>query len=135
VSDFITRLRVEILPPSEVKGRQIYLVTEDFVYDSNLFGRITVPAGFKTDFASIPRFAWRYIDPEDPCILYASVVHDYLYSLAGKIGEVQFTRDLADRVLREAMELSGARADQRAIVYKLVSWFGGSHWDADQKAA
>lgn len=134
MSDFLTRLRVEILPPSEVKGRQVYVLTQDFVYDSNLFGRITVPAGFKTDFASIPRFAWRYIDPEDPCILYASVVHDYLYSLAGKNGAVAFTRELADRVLREAMELSGARVDQRAIVYNLVQWFGGSHWK-EPKAA
>jgi len=135
MSAFLSRLRVEILPASEVTKRQIYVLMEDFIYESNLFGRITVPKGFKTDFASIPRFAWRYIDPEDPCILYASVVHDYLYSLAGKMGEVVFARNLADRVLSEAMEISGARVDQRAIVYRLVDWFGGSHWDTEQKAA
>lgn len=130
MSAFLTRLRVEILPPSEVSKRQVYLLLQDFVYDSNLFGRIVVPAGFKTDFASIPRALWRYLDPEDPCILYASVVHDFLYSLGGKMGEVAFSRNLADRVLREAMEISGARIDQRFAAYRAVDWFGGSHWDA-----
>lgn len=130
MSAFLTRLRTEILPPSEVKGRQIYLLVQDFVVDSNLMGRIVIPAGFKTDFASIPRAAFWYIDPEDPVILYASVVHDWLYSMVGKLADGRiFTRAQADLVLVEFMALSGARIDQRKIVHFAVEKFGGAHWN------
>lgn len=122
MSAFLTRLRVEILPPSEVKGRQKYLLTEDFIYDSNLLGRVVVPAGTRTDWASIPRILWRYLDPEDTAIQFASLVHDYLYTAQ------PCSREMADRVLKEAMELCGARWDQRAAAYRAVRLFGGSHW-------
>ncbi len=136
MSAFLTRLRVEVLPPSEAIGRQVYLLTEDFIYDSNILGRIVVPAGFKTDFASIPRIAWRYLDPEDPAILYISVVHDYLYSVLGRLidGRV-FTREQADLILPEGMEISGARIDQRTVAFRMVRWFGSGHWNAELKAA
>lgn len=135
MSAFLTRLRVEILPPSEVRKRQIYLLTEDFVVDSNILGRFTVPAGFRTDFASIPRILWRYLDPEDPCILYPSVAHDYLYSMAGNLDGRKFTREQADRVLEELMAISGARLDQRKAAFKAVDWFGGGHWNTEKQAA
>lgn len=122
MSAFLSRLRVEVLPPNEVAGRQIYVLTEPFIYQSEIIGHVEVPDKFKTDFASIPRIAWRYIDPEDPAILYPSVIHDYLYSTQGT------SREVADQVLREAMALAGARIDQRAVVYRMVRMFGGSHW-------
>lgn len=129
MSRFASDLTVRVRPPNEVKGRQLYVVMAPFVYESDLMGVITVPSGFVTDFASIPRIAWRWLDPEDPCVCYPSVVHDYLYSLRGRLSErEEFTREQADRVLREAMEIAGARLDQRAIVYHAVRMFGGSHW-------
>ena len=128
MSAFLTNVRVEILPPNEVSGRQQYILTAPFVYESEILGRIEVPPGFKTDFASIPRIAWRYIDPEDPAILYPSVVHDFLYSQPTANEVRPWTREQADQVLREAMVLAGARIDQRAIVYRMVRLFGGSHW-------
>ncbi len=136
MSSFLTELDTRIIAPSRVKGRQIYMLLQDFVVDSNLMGRIIVPAGFKTDFASIPRAAFWYIDPEDPCILFASVVHDYLYSMVGKLVDGrEFTREQADRVLVEFMALSGARADQQKIVFFAVDKFGGSHWNPKLQAA
>jgi hypothetical protein len=128
VTAFLSRLRVDILPPNEVNGRQIYVLAEDFVVDSNIIGRFTVPAGFRTDFASIPRVLWRALDPEDPCILFPSVAHDFIYSVLGIIDERTFSRDHADRVLEELMAISGASLFQRKAAYKAVSWFGGSHW-------
>lgn len=41
--------------------------------------KIVVPAGFETDFASIPRLFWRICPPWDRHMR-AAVVHDYLYS-------------------------------------------------------
>lgn len=124
MSAFLHRLRVDILLPHELDGgaRQLYQVVEDFAYDSDLLGRVEVKAGFVTDFASIPRAAWRYIDPEDPCILMPSVLHDWEYT------RQRFAREQCDLLLREAMRTAGARWDQQALVYRLVRAFGGSHW-------
>lgn len=130
MSAFLSRLRTEMAPPSEVKGRNIYTLFEPFIYDSNLLGRIEIGAGLKTNFASIPRLLWRYLDPEDPAIAYASVIHDALYSWGGKLPDGrEYTRQQADAVLREAMEISGARIDQRAAAYNAVRLFGSSHWN------
>jgi hypothetical protein len=42
---------------------------------------ICVPAGFLTDGASIPSFAWRLTyPPRHPRVIEAAVVHDYLYA-------------------------------------------------------
>lgn len=129
MSRFVTDVQVRILPPGRAEGRKQYVLLKEFEYQSDILGRIVVPAGFPTDFASIPRIAWRYIDPEDEVILYASVLHDALYSWAGTLPDsLKFTREQADLVLREAMKLSGARWDQCAAVYRMVRLFGGSHW-------
>src|SRR6478736_1615458 len=111
---FISSLVTRIMSPDELQGgRQLYVLTQDFYYKSDLLGDICVPAGFITDFASIPRFAYSYIDPEDPCIIFPSVVHDYLYRLGGALPNSRtYARSDADRVLREAMTVSGARNDQ-----------------------
>ena len=59
--------------------------------------RIEVPAGFQTDFASIPRGLWNILPPTGRYAL-AAVVHDYLYRT-----RYRATRAQADRVLLEAM--------------------------------
>ncbi len=131
MSAFLTDIHVRIAPPSKTGTRQVYTLDDDFEYQSEILGRILVPAGFCTDFASIPRPVFSYIDPEDPGILYPSVVHDRLYSLEGKLPDGRtYTREQADSVLKEAMELAGARWDQRQVVYRAVRLFGGSHWNS-----
>lgn len=109
---------------------QLYSLVEDFVYESDTFGRITVPAGFVTDFASIPRVVWDLLDPEDPVILYGSIIHDYLYTVAGRVPGLAITlsRNQADQLLIETMALNGAHAALRGTVYEAVHLFGSSHW-------
>lgn len=41
----------------------------------------TVPVGYKTNGADIPRFLWNYIAPNTPKYLPAIVIHDYLIDL------------------------------------------------------
>lgn len=130
MSAFQSSLVTRILAPNELQdGTQLYALASDFVYQSDLLGEIVVPDRYITDFASIPRIAWRYISPEDPCILFASLVHDWLYTRMGTLPNgCVYARSDADRVLREAMALCGARGDQMAIVFNAVRLFGGSHW-------
>src|SRR5688500_13813630 len=62
--------------------------------DSRVF---TIPAGFVTDFASIPRVMWvRY--PKSGPWNKAAVLHDWLYVQNG------VTRSEADGLFKEAME-------------------------------
>lgn len=128
---FDGQLITRILSAAECPdGRQLYELKQDFRYFSEILSDIHVPAGLITDFASIPRLAFQYLDPEDPVILFPSVVHDFLYSMHGKLPTgMAYTREQADQVLREAMDLCGARWDQKAIVFRAVRLFGKSHWD------
>jgi hypothetical protein len=61
---------------------------------------VHIPAGFVTDFASIPRIAWRVISPTDYHIGKPAVVHDWLYRNPG----ITVTKEFADNELREAMK-------------------------------
>jgi len=131
---FPADLVIRAIPPARLQslesGRQLYEVREAFRYASPAFGEIEVPAGFVTDFASIPRAVWSYLSPEDPVILYPSVIHDFLYTKppgGGAFGRA-ISRADADAVLREAMLASGARSTQAWVVFRSVRLFGGSHW-------
>lgn len=84
--------------------------------------KITVPAGFKTDLASIPRFFWRVL-PQVGKYDAAAVVHDYLYRNNG------VTRLEADDVLLEAMGVLNVPAWQRSIIYAGVRVGGWKPWN------
>ncbi|MBS0328208.1 MAG: DUF1353 domain-containing protein [Proteobacteria bacterium] len=110
--------------------RALYQLQGPFTFESTVLGKVTVPLGFLTDFASIPRAALWYIDDDDPGILFASIIHDFLYKQAGQLEDGRkYTREGADMVLREGMQVCGARKDQCAAVYAAVRLFGGSHWN------
>ena len=47
---FDDKIRVEYI------NGNTWLLLEDFIYTSDIVGRIEVPAGFMTDFASVPWF-------------------------------------------------------------------------------
>ena len=85
------------------------------------FGVIRVPAGFKTDLASIPQFLWSVLPPVGRYDR-AAVVHDYLYRFNG------CTRKEADDVLFEAMAVLGVRATQRWTIYAGVRAGGWLPW-------
>jgi len=82
---------------------------------------IYVPAGFRTDFASVPRIFWRIVPPVG---LYgkAAVIHDYLYATKSR------TRAEADAIFLEAMEVLGVPKFQREVMYRAVRIGGGGGW-------
>ncbi len=131
-SMFLTPLVVVGVMPIEIDcgDAELWILREALTYRSELFGDIVVPAGYTTDFASIPSLFKNYMDDDSPGILYPSVVHDWLYTHGGQLPDGRaYSRELADNILREAMEATGhSRIDQRAVVYRIVRLFGGSHW-------
>ena len=83
-------------------------------YESKVLGRIiTVPAGFKTDFASVPRW---------PLVFWltgntaheAATIHDYLYKTH------ESTRYKADETFAEAMRVTGMPMWRCSVMYVAV---------------
>jgi hypothetical protein len=92
-----------------------------FRYMSPL-GCVTVPMGFVTDGASIPRMFWSIMGPHGPWF-YAAIIHDYLYAKASD-GRFDCSRAEADEIFLAAMKDLGVRWHQRTIIYRAVRLFG-----------
>ena len=108
---------------------QLWTLLAPFAYISPTLGTITAPEDFQTDLASVPKAVWNILSPEDPCILYGSIIHDYLYSLSGVLPDGRIvTKDQADALLRETILLNGGSHLVAEGVYLAVKEFGGSHW-------
>lgn len=97
---------------------------------------ITVPAGFVTDLASVPRPVWSIYPPDGPWVK-AAVVHDFLYDTGGSglwnqstgITRVApYSRAEADHVLREAMADRGVGPWERSVIWSAVRLGGGRAW-------
>lgn len=103
---FLNNLDVRIIS----QGR--YRLNAPFDYQVPNEGMVTVPAGFVTDFASIPRgFRWLITghgDTRKP-----AVIHDYLCS--GRI-----PRKEADRIFLLAMKDNGVSKWKRTLCWSAV---------------
>lgn len=99
------------------------ILEADYIYSINGF-LITVPKGFITDGASIPKsLQWIY-DPYGKYIK-AAVIHDYLYS---KYNDTGINRTLADKIFDFIMKETGVNAKTRRKFYVAVKYFGKIFW-------
>lgn len=86
---------------------------------------LTIPAGFESDGASVPRFFWRLVfPPGDSKALHAAFVHDYIY----RTHPAGWTRADADKAFRELLVAGGIPAWWANLAYCGVRWFGGKSW-------
>lgn len=90
------------------------------------FHAVTVPAGFVTDLASIPRAFWSVL-PKTGRYAYAAIVHDYLYWVQ------DVTRSEADEILKTVMMDSDVHALTIQTIYHAVRLFGQSAWHENRK--
>jgi hypothetical protein len=81
-----------------------------------------IPAGTRTDFASIPRPIWSVFLPSDPEYCAEALIHDVFY--AGNI----FPRKLCDKIFLQAMRDVGVSRWKRSIMYSAVRVFGGFYY-------
>lgn len=89
--------------------------------------RFTVPAGFVTDGASIPRFLWRVCGhPMTARRFPIAVFHDYAYT-----GALGLTRQLADEIYSAGLVALGFPAWKAKLEYYALRLFGGSHWKGE----
>lgn len=85
--------------------------------------RYEVPAGYLTDFASIPRTAWWWLPPDDPKLIYAAAVHDRSYETH------ELPRLEADRLLIEIASMQGLSTASCALVYSAVRLGGARAYE------
>lgn len=111
--DFSGPARVEFAP------YQTGWPTRVRVLEALAYGPITVPVGFVSDGASIPRIAWRTIGhPFDARWLRSALVHDLRCSF--RVGTWQDTADM----FRESMGVEGNTGWRRDWMVRAVRWFG-----------
>jgi hypothetical protein len=108
-------------------GSRLFRLESAFRYRSS-FGVITVPPGFITDGASIPRCFWNILAPFGE-YFEAAIIHDYLYSPHNR----RFTRAQADAIFKEAMFNVGIGWFTRGLIYRAVRLFGGKLFKGTRK--
>lgn len=110
---------------SAALGADHWRVTKDFRYfigGKNTQQWVTVPAGYLTDGASVPRALWSLIPPWG-AYGQAAVVHDLLCEYLAIVdhGElVPITRERCDEIFNEAMAVLGVPGDTRNAIYNGV---------------
>lgn len=115
---FLSELEVTLLDDSANSGRGLWKLDKDFMFYSDIVHElIVVPAGFTTDFESVPRVPVFYVLTSD-CGHGASTIHDYLYR--NKI----FTRSQRDNIFYEAAVASGTPKWRAGLSWLGVRLFG-----------
>lgn len=109
------------------EGRQAYELVESLSVRLEVNGAgggvlIHVPAGYVTDFASVPRMFWRVFPPTGRYNR-AAIVHDYLYTNA-----TACSRFFADGLFRELMLHLGVPMWRRVLMFYAVRLGGKSGW-------
>ena len=116
---FLDPIQVEALP----NGKD-WRVLHEIRYVTKSGRVIYIPANFITDFASIPWFFRRIFQPATGRHRRAAVVHDWIYRTA----DLDISRQEADLIFLEIMELDGTAEWTREALFEAVSLFGGSSY-------
>ena len=105
-----------------VDDQGYFITTEPFTYYTyNKEETYEVPAGFKTNFASVPSVIQSLFDRKD-IFNSASVLHDYLYAHA------IVPREKADALLREGMLVLGCKKSTAFWFHLAVRMFGSKFY-------
>ena len=104
---------------NEEEGSTQFVLMEEiaFVFGATM---MTIPKGFVSDGASIPRFWWARVSPFDGRYLAAFLKHDYLYSALN----TKINRGGADKLLYDDLRASGMGYITANEVYYAVRAFG-----------
>ena len=97
-----------------------WVLVKPLIYRSDLLGKaIVVPTGFRTDFASVPRWPLAFMLTGD-IVHEPAVVHDWL------IVSKMVSRKMADKIFLEAMAEDGVAPWRRKVMFFAVH--GYTHW-------
>lgn len=95
--------------------------------DENLY---TVPKGFQTDFASIPRVFWPIQSPYDYKNIAPAILHDYQYTCPNNL-----TREKIDSIFYSALIDNRVNPVVAYAFWLAVRIGGASHFNKDNHCA
>lgn len=105
-----------------------WILAAPLLYKSDLFDiHIQVPAGFKTDLASIP-VGFRNLFNINGKHRKAAIVHDYLYRIQGDHRSVKLSRSDCDLIFKEAMACCKVNWFTRQAMWGAVRVGGWACW-------
>lgn len=109
-----------------------YYITEPLIWQSEPgtnveLEQITVPRGFVTDLASIPREFWTLLPP-NARYSYPAIIHDYLYWFQ------ICSREQADTILKITMHELDVADRKIFIIYNAVRLAGAAAWNSNAVA-
>lgn len=123
----------DVLLVSPLDDGKNWIIMRDFSYVTNGYRTnnknqysITVPRGFITDFASIPRPLW-WLFPKWGKYGNAAVIHDWLY------WNQNIPRKKADLILYKAMTTLDVDKLSKRLIYLAVRICGGCSWSENEK--
>lgn len=105
-------------------GSKFWSVVKNLVYVTWDGLTITVPAGYKTDGASIP-YLFQWLLPRWDTYRRAVVLHDFLYD---NHVSLNLTRAQCDLILKQAMTDDNVSAWKQKLICMGVRIGGGSHF-------
>lgn len=118
----------ESVPVLADADQEYWILWTDMAWDIGNSGhRIVVPAGFVTDFASIPKILWSTGLTPTGRYGRAAIIHDFLYWSQG------CSREQSDRLLVIAMKESEVNSIEENIIYAGVSVGGAAPWSENRK--
>lgn len=100
-------------------GTRDMILDRPVLYVDPQGGRWHVPAGFRCNGLSVPRFLWRLVHPYEPLTRDASVVHDWICTRPW----ISWARGA--RVFYQAMRANGVSSRSALIRYLAVLIVGG----------
>jgi hypothetical protein len=108
----------------ELIGKNLWKNYQPFEYHIGTYPSdeiITVPAGFKTNFASVPRIFWPILSPIDDHGK-AAVIHDYCYAKG------LYNRRISDKIFREGLRVLNVKSWKVFCMYYGLRMFGWIVW-------
>ena len=119
------QLKIELTDETDDAGRELFRLTDDFHCKICDGFSVVIPAGFVTNFGSVPRFFYRVLRPIE--LRSASVVHDYLLNeLPERQSDflpMKCSRWIADAVFFELLRRSGFGLIRSTVVWSAVRLF------------
>ncbi len=111
---FLTRLNVMLVDDRANDGRGSWILTTPLVYECADGIQYIIPAGFVTDFASVPRMPFAFLLTGDTAHRPA-VLHDWL------LQKMPIPRTRADDLFYEAMRSVGMPEWRAGMMYRAVA--------------
>ena len=111
------------MPEIKKKDKNHFVLTKDFVFineNNGIKKYITIPKGYVTNGADIPRFFWRLFPPFSPEYLPAVIIHDFFCDEAEKLNNSKELYKHADTLFKEALKALRVSSWKVTIFYNAV---------------